>query len=363
MPANYTGNPGNAAYELGTPPTISRPADSDVPNVESVNPAFGVLADYIARIQRMLASATVASMRPEATGYTDNLYGVAFNYQVLCAVGANSRIITSRDGIGWVARTAPWSGAVFRGVAPYTAEGFIAVTDQAGIARSTDGGVTWAGAAGTAGTDYKAVAGSGSSGYVIAGITSNYPAVWESATGSSSFNTTAPLPGGTSGHTLRAVGWNDAGGGIHRWIVGGTGGNIWRSTDRVTWTKATTTGFTTEVRSIHYSPARARWFASGTGGYAYSTDDGATWTAGTPYGGVAMAGMDNLVVMIDNRNASIPWPDAEDHLNGVGGFPQPGGTPSHWINALTVAGSDPYYLVGVGDSGTCVRSSFILYLP
>ncbi|HEY3644581.1 MAG TPA: IPT/TIG domain-containing protein [Gammaproteobacteria bacterium] len=209
-----------------------------------------------------------ASWLPQASGTTDNLFGVASSGSLFVAVGANGTVITSPDGITWTSR-ASHTGKVLAGVAWCTAQ-FIAVGDAGVIITSPDG-ITWTTqASGT--TNF--LNGVGCSGSLIAvgeGTTTANGEILTSAAGVTW--TQRPI---AMADAVFGIAWSGT-----QFVASGFGGTIYTSPDGLTWTLRNS-GSTQSLNAVSWSAARSQFVAVGGYGTILTSSDGMNWTAHTP---------------------------------------------------------------------------------
>jgi len=89
-----------------------------------------------------LSLTVMATWTPRTSGTREWLYGVAYGNGTFVAVGLNSTILTSPDGVNWTQRTSGTSDVLLLKDVTYGNGLFVAVGDYGALLTSSDG-VTW----------------------------------------------------------------------------------------------------------------------------------------------------------------------------------------------------------------------------
>jgi hypothetical protein len=195
-------------------------------------------------------SAGAVTWTQQTSGTTENLNAIASNYSnLLVAVGANGKIITSPDGVTWTAKDSTTTQTLYAvnysGLSPSgSSSGTWTAVGAAGtIVTSTDGGVTWSAAtSGTAdlrGITYGISATTAAGVFVAVGASGT---VLTSASGLDGTWTAVSTPVTTV--DLKAVTYGT------QYVAVGAGGNSFVSTDAVTWTPSSVSGTTSDLYAV-----------------------------------------------------------------------------------------------------------------
>lgn len=203
--------------------------------------------------------------RRSASVTTQTLYGVVHATDKFVAVGDNSTILNSTDGLSWTRVTAP-SGQHYRGIAHngarFAAAGIGGTTSIRGAAAYSDDGVNWTSASLPAGVLQISAIAHGAGLFVAVGEQGR---IYTSADGVTWSNATSPVTA-----LLRSIAFAKG-----LFVVGADGGRVLTSPDGITWTNnslPTTSAFLTITQ---YNDL---WHAASATSECYTSANGSTWT-------------------------------------------------------------------------------------
>lgn len=176
----------------------------------------------------ILTSENLKNWTTQTSGTTQRLRAVAWsaNLGLFVAVGSNNAIIKSSDGISWTSAAVSPSFLEFNDVIyDIPTAAFWAVGNNSVLQKSTDGNIwTFVSVTGTV-IDLKSISSNQTDRLVIAAANSQ---TYYSTTGGASWVSVA-IAG-----TFYCVRWNG-----QRFVLSGSGGTIFRSTDGTSWTAST----------------------------------------------------------------------------------------------------------------------------
>lgn len=277
MSSEYSGTPGNY------PTTVTLSSDGDLRNAQSVNNGLSDLADRTEYLRaggggvRAVQYWEGPIVPPDSTGRAI-AYGGA-THPIHVVVGASDKISVSRNLRTWVARTPTGgSGLTLETVASNNGDTFVTGgTGGTFLFRSTDAGnFTWAATAALPGSPVSVshiiwhsgsgglfvLLGANGSGYIA---TSSDGATWTQRTSAIS-NTLARVA--SSGSLLVC-------------LVSGTSTVYQTSPDGITWTSRTAPGGSKFYSDVYYNPETTLWVLVSTNGDVWTSTDAISWTLRT----------------------------------------------------------------------------------
>jgi len=278
---------------------------------------------------------------PLPTG--NQLNAITYGKGLFVAVGANSTIVTSSDGINWEQQVAP-PNCSLSGVAYspdptlFVAVGADAATGTTNVILTSSDGINWFPFTGWVGTSgFLAVATDGARNFVAVGTLG---VVWYSLDGGSSWQAGATPSGAQN---LNAVAYGNS-----MFVAVDDSGQIFTSTTGSSWTQQFIGGTSAALNGITYQPGKG-FVVVGNGTFLFSTN-GVNWSITTEsyFGNGVVYANGNFVAV----NTDTYYPEI---LTSSDGKAWAGFTVYELFNAIAYDGSSTF--VSVGPNSTIANST------